>query len=193
MDYDPTQPLPDSDLIVVDLTQNDDAPTSDTVAEKKQRRRFSFGDDYMSVIAREPGKPEASTFYLSDLKENTIAYAHAAAFGVSVLLGRSDDMLEEFMRILSGKAAERKVSVAKPKVPNFWRQAIALTFVDVSKKAPNGQMTLEAATAKANGLERSVLMRLKGDPAVIKHHNKLTGATQGYSVKALFEAEAGTV
>lgn len=209
MEYDPTQPLPESDLIsaedlersiAYEIAANSDneplAPPQETstTTEKKSRRRFGFGDDYMSVIVREPSQDGqsvgVSTFDLSGVSvSNEVAYKHLAAFGASVLLGRSDDMQAEFLRIVSGKAAERKVSVAKPKVPNFWRQAIALAYVDATKKAANGQMTLEAATEKANGLERSVLMRLKGDPAVIKHHNKLTGATQGYSVKALLEAE----
>lgn len=205
MEYDPTQPLPDSDLVLDDSLATEianelngaaDTPPAPAAVttEKKSRRRFTFGDDYMSVIVREPGSvagspPDVSTFNLDDVKSNTVAYAHAAAFGVSVLLGRSDNMLAEFTRIVSGGAAERKEPKAKAVPPNFWRQAIALAYVDATKKAPSGQMTIEAATAKANGLERGVMMRLKGDPAVIKHHNKLTGATTGYSVKALLEAE----
>lgn len=202
MEYDPSQPLPDSDLVMdvaeeVSATIDDNQPLAETQevgslhVEKKHRRRWSFSDNFGIVFMAEPPVSpgtEGTTqqFDISNLPE--ACYAYVAAFGVSVLLGRSDDVTATFATLVSGEAAKPKPKAEKKVAPNFWRQAIANTYVDITKKLPN-PMTLEAATIKANGLERSILMRLKGDPAVIRHHNKLTGATQGYSVKALLEAE----
>lgn len=202
MEYDPSQPLPDSDLVTAeDLEQaiadeinanSDNQPLAETqTVEKKHRRRWSFSDNFGIVFMAEPPiapntEGTSQQFDISNLPE--ACYAYVAAFGVSVLLGRSDDVTATFATLVSGEAAKPKPKAEKKVAPNFWRQAIANTYVDITKKLPN-PMTLEAATIKANGLERSVLMRLKGDPAVIRHHNKLTGATQGYSVKALLEAE----
>lgn len=204
MEYDPSQPLPDSDLVTSEdfeqliadeINANADKARRETTpsspVEKKHKRRWLFSDDYLVLTLVEPAEggaePEKAFFSLGQV--TGLPQLHLAAFGASILLGRADDPVKEFERITSGEAAKRKEPKGKPVPVSFWRQAIALAYIDATKKAPSGQMTLEAATAKANGLDRTVMMRLKGDPAVIKHHNKLSGATTGYSVKSLLEAE----
>ena len=200
-EYDGTSPLPDSDLLYGDqTTENTSAEaavdTNDTVVNtaetvaKQPRRRWSYADDYMTVNLGEPTGDTVTSlvFDMGTLPEK--AYAHLAAFAVTILCGRVDDPAAEFARLVTGVAAERKPkSEPKPKV-DFWRQAIALAFVDSTKKAPAGQMTIETATEKAKAIGKERLRELKLDPVVVKHFNKLTGGTKGYSVAALLADEA---
>lgn len=51
-------------------------------------------------------------------------------------------------------------------------------------------MTIEAAHEKAKGLDKDRVKKLKLDPVVVKHFNKLSGGTIGYSVSAMLADEA---
>lgn len=202
-EYDGMSPLPESDIVTDTDTaeeaaetfidggvMNDDAPATEEPTApvvKIPRRRWSFSDDYMTAtVVSKPKGTGSVSFDLSLL--SPVAFAHIAALGVSIVCGRADDMAAEFARMVSGEASKPRAKAA-PKVVNFWRQAIAAAYVEGTKKAAAGQMTLETATAKANGLEKSVVSRLKTDPAVIKQWNKLTGGTIGYSIAASLAEE----
>ena len=193
--YDGMTPLPESDLtsgmdtaeeaaetfieggVMNDEAPTDDAPTTENpvvTAQPILRRRWSFGADFMSAVVAEPHGEVVSvaTFDMTTLPP--LAYAHVAAFGVSVLCGRADDPAREFARRVSGAAA-----AAKPKAPpkvNYWRQAIALALVDATKKSES-PLTLDAATISATGMTVAHVKEAKNDPKVVTHYRKLAGIT----------------
>lgn len=173
--YDPENPLPDSDIVVDDAV---------TVTETKTRRTFSR--DGGVVTMHEGGV--ATVFVTSSLPTSSTEYL--VYLGLTAFLSRSDDVTAQFKRLVDGEEMGKKGKPASAKAVDLWRQAIALAYVETTKKAPAGQMTLEVATAKAIGLDKDKVKRLKLDPAVVKHYNKIAGAEIGYSLAAsLAESE----
>lgn len=187
MEYDPETPLPDSDIATG--VDDNEAETQQTVT-KKANRKWTH-DDAFSVATMKEGEVER-VIVLADLPETSKAYL--VYFGLTVYLSRAtttDEIAKAFKRLVDGEKMGVRGSgkTATPKV-DFWRQAIAHAFVESTKKAPAGQMTIEAAHEKAKGLDKDRVKKLKLDPVVVKHFNKLSGGTIGYSVSAMLADEA---
>lgn len=193
-EYDGTSPLPDSDIVssaeseteTETNVQSTDAPN---MKEAASRRRWSHSDDYAVASITEG---DNTVGYLLAAGEvggiPVVSRDYLAYLGFTILMARSPDLTAAYARVQSGEVAVVKKG-GRPAKPNFWRQAIALAFVDATKKAPGGQMTFEAATEKSTGLDIETVKRLKLDPVVVRHHNKLAGGTAGYSVLGLLQAE----
>ena len=180
MPYDPETPLPDSDLSDGEV----EADTQQSVT-KKANRKWTHADDFASATMHDGAKSEY--FQLDTLPEASRAYL--IYMGLTVLLSRTDKTTEAFQRLVDGNTGRKPGRVAAPK-RDFWREAIAHAFVETTKKAPDGQMTIEVAHEKAKELHKDRVKQLKLDPIVVKHFNKLSGGTIGYSVSAMLAEEA---
>ena len=180
MSYDPETPLPDSDL-----TASEAEADKQQSVTKKANRKWTHADDYSSATMRDGAKSEY--FQLDTLPETSRAYL--IYMGLTVVLSRTDKATEAFQRLVDGNTWRKPGRVAAPK-RDFWREAIAHAFVEATKKAPAGQMTIEAAHEKAKELHKDHVKQLKLDPVVVKHFNKLSGGTIGYSVFAMLAEEA---
>lgn len=197
MEYDATQPLPDSDLVMdeFDVTNSEEA-TQDVIEVeakvKTPRRQWSHNADFSVITMTESGNPV--NFYPSELP--AVAISYLTFIGLSTYLSRTDDVVRPMKRLQAGeRLGERGKpgSDRAPKPVDMWRQAIALALVDATKKAPAGQMTHEVATSRAVAMDKDKVKAMKLDGAVVKHFNKLSGGTIGYSVAAVLAEEAATV
>jgi hypothetical protein len=87
---------------------------------------------------------------------------------------------EAFAELISGTVPTRREAGEAARKPNPWRSAIAHALVEMTKKADN-PLTLEAASAKADSLDRTQINDLKADPVVVKHYARLTGKSASTS------------
>lgn len=184
MNYDPETPLPESDLTDPVDESLQPAPVEVEVVKSTRRKWAHNAQNNLVVMTDENGSTQ---FDLSVISPANAAYL--MAFGFTIYAGRCDDPNDAFERLVSPEVVGAKKPGRQPKV-DHWRQAIALAYMDATKKAPNGQMGLEAATAKAASLDKPTLARLKLDVAVVRHYNKLTGGQIGYSVAQHLADEA---
>jgi len=187
MEYDPETPLPDSDIVqetpsdetnVVSLTGNkvDELPPA-------AKRSWSHNDDFTVATMKEGDVTQS--YDLRELPEKSAAYLRF--IGMTTFCSRSDDVAKSFTRLMAGERLGVKGKAASVKVNN-WHEAIALGIVDATKKAPAGQKTIEDARLTVAAMDKETIARLKLDPKVVTHFNKLTGGTTGSSLAAFLSA-----
>jgi len=100
---------------------------------------------------------------------------HLALMGLHVATHRSIDAAETVRRMQAGQIPGR--ASAQPKVElSDWRLAYAHAKVEQTKKL-DSPLSLDDAKAVAKALTREQLGDIKKHPLVVKHYNKLTGAS----------------
>ena len=179
---------PDASDILTEATEATEAAeaaeaAATTEAEKKQagpRRASTLDLPNKTVYVTEQDKPDKS-FALGTLPDHV--QTHMAVFGLWMALRQADDMDAAYAKFVAGELpAPRKVGGAAEINP--WRQAIADALVVISARGDN-KLTPEQALEHALKLTREQVASAKTDELVIKHYNKLTGATKNSVLQGL--------
>ena len=131
---------------------------TETVATTKKARSEGFIDQIGRVVVR-----DGVTYGLGDLPDHVVGYLALVGLDYKVRTGK-----DAYAKLKGG--ATQKAAAAHELDP--WRLAVAHTIVEQSKKT----ISLDDAKAQAAEIDRTKLIELKKDPAVVKHWRKITGA-----------------
>lgn len=157
---------------------------SDTETKTKAPSiKTSIGPDWIVTIGD-------ATYALADIP--AAVQTALAARGLRDLLRAADDAKGAYASLVLGNAPASKGPKAPPDLDN-WRKAIALAHIDEATKAggikaktPEHAELTAGIMTKAHGITREALVTAKKHPAVVAHHQKLTGASA--SLAGLFAA-----
>lgn len=196
--YDGMVKLPESDLtegVIFDEISTEVATEvagEETAAKRTRLRSWSHSEDFNVAVLTEAG--EAKSYDVSTLPERSRGYL--AYVGLTMFLGRakSDELAIAFKRLVDaeglGEHRGGRKATAAPK-RDFWREAAAKALVDATRKS-HTPLSEEAATEKAATYTKEQMRGLRYDALVLRHFNKLSGATKGYSIASLMAVENET-
>lgn len=158
----------------------------ETMTDDKQRRRARLDVASMTVTPIADGVI-GSSYEIGKLPENV--YAHCALIGAWFLMRQlgKDDPGAGYAKLLAGELPERREAAGRKVSP--WKQSIANALAEATKKS-DAPLTPEAALEKVGTFDRARLAQARREPLVVKHYQRLTGATANGGLLNLISAEA---